>query len=335
MELNQKVLDVFKLLINDIIMVSQDEDTIQTKYNDILNMDLLEKIEDCELINNFIKNIETHTKKIVNKDETVFNNEIIDGVSLTDIWANEETTIIAKNNIWKYLQTFCIININLNSSNELQQLLSGEVTEINKENRKDLKDIKNIKKLKNSIADINKDNKDNNAEMNPEGFNEIFTNTGIGQLAKEIAEDIDFESLMGDTSQGDNPEDILGNMMNSGNIMGLFSSINQKVQEKIKSGNLSEETLSGEAETLYEGFKGNAMFENLMKNPEISKMQENMKKQANTTQEMPDMSQLLQMAGNMMNSMPPGMQSGMQQGAHMNKTQERLQKKLQKRQSNK
>lgn len=331
MELNQKVLEVFKLLINDIIMVSQDEDTIQTKYNDILNMDLLEKIEDCELINNFIKNIETHTKKIVNKDETVFNNEIIEGVSLTDIWANEETTIIAKNNIWKYLQTFCIININLNSSNELQQLLSGEVTEINKENRKDLKDIKNIKKLKNSIADINKDNKDNNSEMNPEGFNEIFTNTGIGQLAKEIAEDIDFESLMGDTSQSDNPEDILGNMMNSGNIMGLFSSINQKVQEKIKSGNLSEETLSGEAETLYEGFKGNAMFENLMKNPEISKMQENMKKQANTTQEMPDMSQLLQMAGNMMNSMPPGMQ----QGGHMNKTQERLQKKLQKRQSNK
>ena len=327
MELNQKVLDVFKLLINDIIMVSNNEDIIQNKYKNILEMEVLDKIEDSELINNFIKNIDTNTKKIVNKDETVFNNEIIEGVSLSDIWVNEETTMVAKNNIWKYLQTFCIININLNSSNELQKLLSGEVNEINKENIKDLKDIKNIKKLKNSIEDINKNNEENNSEINTEGFDEIFTNTGIGQLAKEIAEDIDFESLMGETEESGNPEDILGNMMNSGNIMGLFSTINEKVQEKIKSGNLSEETLSGEAETLYDGFKGNPMFDNLMKNPEINKMQKKMQEQTNETQEMPDMSQLLQMAGNMMNSMPQGMPR--------NKTQERLQKKLQKRQSNK
>lgn len=331
MELNQKVLDVFKLLINDIIMVSNNEEIIQSKYKNILEMEVLEKIEDCELINNFIKNIDTNTKEIVNKDETVFNNEIIEGVSLLDIWANEETTMVAKNNIWKYLQTFCIININLNSSNELQQLLSGEVNEINKENKKDLKDIKNIKKLKNSIADINKNNEENNSEINTEGFDEIFTNTGIGQLAKEIAEDIDFESLMGETDESGNPEDILGNMMNSGNIMGLFSTINEKVQEKIKSGNLSEETLSGEAETLYDDFKGNPMFDNLMKNPEINKMQKKMQEQTNETQEMPDMSQLLQMAGNMMNSMPQGMPQGMPR----NKTQERLQKKLQKRKSNK
>ena len=331
MELNQKVLDVFKLLINDIIMVSNNEDIIQNKYKNILEMEVLDKIEDSELINNFIKNIDTNTKKIVNKDETVFNNEIIEGVSLSDIWVNEETTMVAKNNIWKYLQTFCIININLNSSNELQKLLSGEVNEINKENIKDLKDIKNIKKLKNSIEDINKNNEENNSEINTEGFDEIFTNTGIGQLAKEIAEDIDFESLMGETEESGNPEDILGNMMNSGNIMGLFSTINEKVQEKIKSGNLSEETLSGEAETLYDGFKGNPMFDNLMKNPEINKMQKKMQEQTNETQEMPDMSQLLQMAGNMMNSMPQGMPQGMPR----NKTQERLQKKLQKRESNK
>ena len=331
MELNQKVLDVFKLLINDIIMVSNNEEIIQNKYKNILEMEVLDKIEDSELINNFIKNIDTNTKKIVNKDETVFNNEIIEGVSLSEIWANEETTIIAKNNIWKYLQTFCIININLNSSNELQKLLSGEVNEINKENRKDLKDIKNIKKLKNSIEDINKNNEENNSEINTEGFDEIFTNTGIGQLAKEIAEDIDFESLMGETDESGNPEDILGNMMNSGNIMSLFSTINEKVQEKIKSGNLSEETLSGEAETLYDGFKGNPMFDNLMKNPEINKMQKKMQEQTNETQEMPDMSQLLQMAGNMMNSMPQGMPQGMPR----NKTQERLQKKLKKRESNK
>ena len=103
MELNQKVLDVFKLLINDIIMVSNNEEIIQNKYKNILEMEVLDKIEDSELINNFIKNIDTNTKKIVNKDETVFNNEIIEGVSLSDIWANEETTMIAKNNIWKYL----------------------------------------------------------------------------------------------------------------------------------------------------------------------------------------------------------------------------------------
>ena len=71
-------------------------------------------------------------------------------VDLKKIW-NSGISEIDKNNIWKYLQTFCIITINLNSSKELQQLLSGETKEIDKDNRKDLKDLKKIKKIKQNI----------------------------------------------------------------------------------------------------------------------------------------------------------------------------------------
>lgn len=330
MEINKNVLDVFKSLINDIIMVSNDGDKIQNSYKEILDMDELKDIKDCELINNFLKNISNNIKKISNKDESVFENTLIENISLKDIWNNEDTTQKIKNNIWKYLQTFCIINININSSEELQQLLSGTTNEVNKENKKDIKDIKYIKKLKDSISELNKENEEK--EINEESFDElnnILENTGIGKLASEIAEEIDFDEIMGSNSMENNPQDILGNMMNSGNIMNLFSSINEKVQEKVNQGSINKETLSGEAEKMYEGFQNNQIFKNFMNNPEMKNMQEQMNNGLNRQEEMPDMSHMLNMVGNMMGNMPQGMMSQMPQGVPRNSTQARLQKKLQ------
>lgn len=330
MEITKNVLDIFKSLINDIIMVSNEGDKIQDVYKDILDMDELKDIKDCELINNFLKNISNNIKKISNKDESVFDNILIENISLKDIWDNEETTQKIKNNIWKYLQTFCIINININSSEELQQLLLGEINEVNKENKKDIKDIKYIKKLKDSINDLNKTNQEK--EINEENFDElnnIFENTGIGKLASEIAEEIDFNDIMNENDMANNPQDILGNMMNSGNIMNLFSSINEKVQEKVNQGSINQETLSGEAEKMYEGFQNNEIFKTFMNNPEMKNMQEQMSNGLNKQEEMPDMSQMLNMVGNMMGNMPQDMMQQMPQGFPKNPTKARLQKKLQ------
>jgi hypothetical protein len=330
MEINKNVLDVFKSLINDIIMVSKDGDKILTIYKEILDMEELKDIKECELIHDFLKNISNNIKKISNKDETVFEEALLQNISLKDIWENEETTQKIKNNIWKYLQTFCIINININSSEELQQLLSGETNEVNKENKKDIKDIKYIKKLKESINDLNKGNKEKEVEQESfDELNNIFENTGIGKLASEIAEEIDFNDIVGENDMANNPQDILGNMMNSGNIMNLFSSINEKVQEKVNQGSINQETLSGEAEKMYEGFQNNEIFKTFMNNPEMKNMQEQMSNGLNRQEQMPDMSQMLNMVGNMMGNMPQSMMQQMPQGVPRNPTQARLQKKLQ------
>ena len=284
--INEKILELFKTMINDIMEVYPEEKgNIYEKYESIMNLDTL-NIDECELMQDFMERINKNSTKITNKDIEVIQDDFIDGIPLKKIWESDISDL-TKNNIWKYLQTFCIININLNSSKELQQLLSGETKEIDRKNRKDVKDLKKIKKLKESIDVINTENRENN-QSDPNQMNNIFENTGIGQLAKEIAEGLDFEEMLGKVEgnsdlEGDTEqsmESVMQNIMNPGNFMNLFSNINEKVQEKISTGALNEEMLTGEAQNLYGNFQNNPMFQSMMNNPELKKFQEQMNQQA-------------------------------------------------------
>jgi len=281
--INEKILELFKTMINDIMEVYPEEKgSIYEKYESIMILETLD-IDECELIQNFLEKINEKSSLITNKNEEVIQDDFIDGISLKKIWESGISDA-SKSNIWKYLQTFCIININLNSSKELQQLLSGETKEIDRENKKDIKDLKKIKKLKESINDINEENKEKD-QLEQSQMGNIFESTGIGQLAKEIAEGLDFEEMMGkednnnsdlegDTEQS--MESVMQNIMNPGNFMNLFTNINEKVQEKISTGALSEDMLTGEAQNLYGNFQNNPMFQTMMNNPELKKFQEQM-----------------------------------------------------------
>ena len=277
MDLNDKILSVFKKMINDIMEVYPEEKgSIYEKYESVMNTETFD-LDECEVLKKFMENIGKNSTKITNKDITVIQDDLIEGVPLNKIWQTDISDSV-KDEIWKYLQTFCIININLNSSKELQDLLSGESSEIDKENKKDLKDLKKIKKLKESIDTINTTNKETNPEL--EGMNDIFSNTGIGALAKEIAEGLNFEEMLGSNPDLDggeqSMESVMQNMMNPGNFMNLFQNINSKVQEKIAKGDIDENMLTGEAQNLYGDFQNNPMFQNMMNNPELKKFQESM-----------------------------------------------------------
>lgn len=277
MDLNEKILSVFKKMVNDIMDVyPEQKGSIYEKYESVMNMETL-NLEECELVKNFMDNISKYSSKITSKDADVITDDLIDGIPLSKIWKSDISDSV-KDEIWKYLQTFCIISINLNSSKELQELLSGDTKDIDPENRKDLKDLKRIKKLKESIDTINENKKNDEPDMN--GMNDIFSNTGIGQLAKEIAEGLDFEEMLGqnkDLDSGEqNMEDIMQNIMNPANFMNLFQNINSKVQDKIQSGDIDESMLTGEAQNLYGNFQNNPMFQSMMNNPELKKFQESM-----------------------------------------------------------
>ena len=278
MDLNEKILSVFKKMINDIMDVYPEEKgSIYETYESVMNMETL-NLDECELLKKFMNNINKYNTKITNKDIEAINDELIEGIPLKKIWKSDISDSV-KDEIWKYLQTFCIININLNSSKELQELLNGDTKKIDPENRKDLKDLKHIKKLKESISTIN-EKKINENDMN--GINDIFSNTGIGQLAKEIAEGLNFEEMLGQNSDLDsgeqNMEDVMQNIMNPANFMNLFQNINTKVQDKIQSGDIDESILTGEAQNLYGNFQNNPMFQSMMNNPEFKKCQEQMNK---------------------------------------------------------
>ena len=293
MDLDSKILDVFQKMINDIIEVYTDKsDEIQSQYRDILEMKNL-VLAECEPINQFMKNIDIFSKKIENRDIEVLTNNIIPNIDLNLLFESSITDI-DRNNVWKYLQTFCIININLKSSLELQKLLSGESSEIDRENKTDLKNLKKIKKLKTSIDDIKRDNYElslrevEEAERRQQQsmpdlnqMNGIFQNTEIGKLAKEIAEGMDINSMVGGADTGDT-ESVMKNVMNPGNFMNLFQNINSKVQEKMSSGELTEESLSQEAQKMCGNFSDNPLFKNMMNNPDIQRMQKEMESTEST-----------------------------------------------------
>jgi hypothetical protein len=306
MDLNEQILQVFKNTINtiiDILPQGETQLTIMSKYEEILNMDKL-ILENNKIISEFMNRVDNISKKISNKDESIFEENVFENIPMKTIWS-EHMEDIDKNKIWKYLQTFCVININLNSSNELKKLLTGESNEIKKENKKDIKDLKKLKKLKSSINDISKEEEEYNKQNKDElsGLEGVFENTGIGKLAKNIAENMDFNSIMGDIDPNETDMNkVMQNMMNPGNFMNIFNDINAKVKQQIDSGGISEETLTNEAQQLYGNFSKNPLFSNMMNNPELQKMQEQMKKPNENTK--------------------------------TNETQERLRKKLNKKQQN-
>lgn len=281
MDLNEQILKVFQNTINTIIELLPEGETqlvIMDKYDEILKLNKL-KLEDNKIIFNFMKKIDKISKKISNKDESIFDENIFEYIPIKTIWS-EHMEELDKNKIWKYLQTLCVININLNSSNELKQLLSGESTEIKKENKKDIKDLKNLKKLKNSINEINKEEEEYNSKNNDEnlkGLEGVFENTGIGKLAKNIAENMDFNSIMGNIDPNETDMNkVMQNMMNPANFMNIFNDINKQVKEKIEEGDISEETLKTEAQELYGSFSNNPLFSNMMNDPNLKKMKEQM-----------------------------------------------------------
>ena len=127
-----------------------------------------------------------------------------------------------KENIWKYLQTFCVINISRNSNDKINEVLKS--IESN-EKVTDKKTVKEMKKLKKMNENLNKEvNEDNNKNTDTNGIEDLVENTAIGNLAKEITESMGFN---------DNGEPDMEDIMKPENMMNMFQTINTTLNEKL------------------------------------------------------------------------------------------------------
>lgn len=94
----------------------------------------------------------------------------------------------------------------------------------------------------------------------------------IGSLAKELAEEVgdDFKDLLGDEDTETNPKDIFKKLVRNPNkITGLMKKVSSKLEEKMKSGNISKEELMKEAGDIMKKMKdmgGGNEFGDMMKN---------------------------------------------------------------------
>lgn len=251
-KLNIKAISLFKSFVKDIISVYPEyKSKLYEHYGSIL-------VGESNDITKFLDNINKYEKLITNRKEELFKDDIFifEEIPMNDLWKSDisEST---KKNIWKYLQTFCVIHINLKSSESLKELLSGETDSISSENKKDLKNLKKIKKMK----------EDMNKNKSPEGLFEgmgdlniedMLNNSTIGKIAKEISESIDLPNL---ESGGD-----ISKLLDGNNIMNIFSKVNETVQQKMSSGELNDEVLKSEANNMYPNMMNNDLFKSMTEN---------------------------------------------------------------------
>jgi len=278
MDLDNKTLTLFKSFITDICKVfPEHKETIDNNYSSVLELDEI-IIDDNEIIFEFLNNIDKNSNDISNKNSDIFTDELflIKDISMKSIWESDisEKT---KQNIWKYLQAFCVINISRNSNDKINEVLKS--IESN-EKVTDKKTVKEIKKLKKMNENLKKDVEDNNEENSKDkSIEELVDNTSIGNLAKEITEDLGF-------SEDGEPD--ISEIMKPENMMNMFQKINSTLSQKIENKELDMNNLFGEAS-------------GLMNNNDIMKgmmgMMGNMG--SNNSEGMPDLSGVMNMFQNM------------------------------------
>lgn len=266
MSIDKKFFDLFSSFIRDIAKTyPETKGCLYRNYGDFLDDDSNRGIEDSK-IQNFINIIHEHHTLITNKDETFFtlDIEVLEEISFKNLWT-KNISDKTKKIFWKYLQSFALISINLKSNDALNEALEkindDEFTKDIIKNKDVAKDLSEIKKL---AEDIQEDI----SEKEEQGLEDMIgglMDTGIGSIAKEVAENVDMEKMFGSIDENANPMDLISQMMDPNKMNEIFTNIGQVVEKKKNSGEFTEDSLKNEAEGIYGQMGNNPLFSNLMK----------------------------------------------------------------------
>ncbi len=255
----ENIVKVFQSFINDIVKVFPEyEGRLNTYYKDVID----ENNPNHEKLKDFLNNIDEISDKISEKDITLFDSDpiLLQNVSFKTIWMSDisdQTRV----DIWKYLQSFCILKINMESKEKMDDVIKKIESKEKIKDKKTLNDMKKLKKLNESInvEEIQKIIKEDPDTLS-NGINEMesmFENTGIGKIAKEITDELDIEGMI----QGDGG---IENLFSGGNMMNIIQSISGKMDPSMNpsgSNNLMEE-----ATNICSSMQGNPLFSSLFNN---------------------------------------------------------------------
>ena len=313
--------------------------------------------EKCDIAMEFLNNISKYNKEIADKNDSLFENDIylLHKVNFKEIWESKISDN-TRTKIWNYLQTFSMLSITINSNKDLKKIMNsldnivkGDASE--NDNNELNAVLQNLRKLSTSLT--KKDDDEGiattehlkNTEPVEKHFNNLFNGSKIGDLAKEIASDLNIENIVKENR--DKPEDLLKNLFSGDNkdgkgfnIMNVVENISNKINKKITDGDLKEDDLMNEAKNMMANMDSNSLFGNLFNKdgdkskadnggmPDISNMLSmlgNMGNQDGNTG-VPDISSMLNMMGSMGQSEQPNTSDS---NCHSNdKVKQRLQRKL-------
>lgn len=271
---NTSASKLFKTFINDIVDVFPEyKNRLLQYYGETIQN---EKDDDPKIIE-FLKNIDDISEMVINKDITLFDKDpiILQNVSFKLLWNTDNISDQTKNSIWKYLQTFCIINIKEQSEKEkIEEVIKSIESKVKIKDKETLKKMKKLQKLNETfdIAEIEKVIEQNPKSID-QGMNEMdkmFENTSIGKIAKEITEELDIDNII---NGGGGIQDLF-NPNTMGNIMKTINAKMSTDENGLNSDNLMEE-----ASTICNSMQKNPLFSSLMgmQNNIMSNMAEGMK----------------------------------------------------------
>ncbi len=248
-----------------------------------IDLDTIENREFTEEELNKVRELLTHCNKvyperffdIIYQNEDIFtkeeyNSEFIPGIDFKHLW-KQNITDSTRSIIWKYLQliTFSVVFImkdKMDFGETAKMFEAIDEDTLKSKLEETLKDMKNIFETTDDIsmnttpADISANIPD--AEHIHEHINGIL-NGKIGTLAKEIGDEA-MKDLNIDIENESSIDGVMKAMFkNPGKLMKIFNTVSNKLQDKIKSGELDEKELMEEASSMMGKMNSMPMMNNI------------------------------------------------------------------------
>ena len=269
----------FKEFINDL-------QNVYPEYKEQLTKNIL-KEDNFEvnsiIIDHFMTSITPYLIQISQKDESIFNDEenkftIFKDVDFNLIWSKSNE--MNKEIIWKYLHTLILIGNNYNGAikkdgifkqfNEMlsqSELDDESLNHISDQEKAMLNMVKSLSEERNGNEEKTQNNNSNIHENLTGG---MFENTKIGEIAKELASEINFDEFsqnLGSLGEGEDvdPSKLFDNLIGKDpmKLMGLIQNVGSKIQDKISNGKINEQELVSEAQNMMQGLQDNPLFKGM------------------------------------------------------------------------
>lgn len=256
-EVESKLFSLFSDFIRDLSKVFPEiKNSLYRNYEDCL-VEGSKCLSDFPKVKRFLELIGDYEKYIVDKNLEFFDLEVefLEEIHFNRLWVKNISNK-TRESIWKYLQTFQLISINLKSSEALNKALEGD-----KIDKSTMKDLKKMQKLSEEVQ---------SKATSEEGENELdqmlggLMDSGIGEIAKEVAQGLDVESMFGNVDENSNPMELMAQLMNPDKMGAIFNNINSVMEQKMASGELTQDGLKREAEGMMGQMGENPMFKNMM-----------------------------------------------------------------------
>jgi hypothetical protein len=252
--------------------------TFSVQLTELQDKPTMSKLDNLDTLVYFIKNHLSIFDKIINRDDTLFNNDLflLPNINFKLLWT--DSTDITKIAIWEYCYLLYTYGTRVTEYNEfLTKHITDEGLQIDLITKHDdymstiisfLRDNNRNKQAQQT------EQKEQSEQPNIPGLPGGIMNTMIGTLATELASEIDISNLQNIS----NPSDILAQLMGGGDngLGNIINKVSSKLNEKVQSGQLDEKQLLNEAQQMMGDLQGNPM--NLFSgmDPNMANMAKNM-----------------------------------------------------------